>query len=546
MKMKRWLKSILVVAMVIAMISGCSQTTSDEDLYNGEASDANGSKGDVTVNDSNGDTAKNKSNAGYKYEGALKFSGFETDFEVAYDEIFSKEATEVLVKHVSSTGEEAENTVKGVLLETLLQEQGLSQKDFATLRMVAGDGYAIDVTSEILMDKDIILAYEFDGQPLDEKKQPLRVAIDDVRSMFFVSNLAEIVAVSVDAEEAKVEVSEMILLETAVAGLDKEPFTYYESEDEAVFAADLIQAYVDETTQAVEFVASDGFEKSEDFNVVNDGFIKVTGDKAPLFTGKDLPIGMNVKYIMEMEVAETSFVSVMSALDVLEKRTVQGIEGVALEQLIGLSSIDGSTFTMMADDDYSVEMTKEDLMKGIAYLDEDSGKVRLKFEEGMPKNYSVKNLLRITASGEVTGKVDKEASDQASDAMTLSEWTITFDGLSDGSFDLTSEKAGRKLELVDLHTEHMKNDVKKPIDWQGYRLLDVLEFLHVESFEAVELTAGDGFSATLTRDQVDGETLLAVVQNGQALMEDDNKVQLVQNTEFASTWVKGLVKITVK
>jgi hypothetical protein len=45
---------------------------------------------------------------------------------------------------------------------------------------------------------------------------------------------------------------------------------------------------------------------------------------------------------------------------------------------------------------------------------------------------------------------------------------------------------------------------------------------------------------------VDGETILAVVKDGEAMTEEDNLVQLVQNTEFATTWVKGVARITVK
>lgn len=543
MRLRKVLSMMLLVVMVGMMMTGCKKTATD-DVY---SNDENISTDATEKNEAAKATTETSSNSDYNYEGSLKLTGFATDFEVAYNDIFAMEPVETTVHHVSSSGEEFESTVKGILLETLLETQGVSQKDFSSIRLIAGDGYAIDVTADILKEKDIILAYEFDGEGLEEKQQPIRAAIDDVRSMFYVSNLSEIAAVSAEATSEEVNVNKVVLIETAVEGLDQTDFTYYDSEDKMVMASDLIAAHVEGTTVNVAFVAADGFEKSEDFGVVNEGYLKITGDDAPLFTGKDLPKGMNVKLVAKMTIAETSFISVNAAMEMLEKKTVDGQEGIPLDQFVEFAGIDGTSFSLVANDGYSSEVQKEELVNGIIYIDDKSGTARTKFTEDMPKNYGVKYLETIIANGAVTVTSEVTVSgDETSSDLALGEWVISFDGLSDGSFDLSSEKAGRKLTLVPLHTEHTKNDEKQLNDWEGYKVLDVLDFLHVESFESLVITASDGFEASLTKEQVDDETILAVVKNGEALTDADNMVQLVQNTEFASTWIKGVAKITVK
>ncbi len=74
----------------------------------------------------------------------------------------------------------------------------------------------------------------------------------------------------------------------------------------------------------------------------------------------------------------------------------------------------------------------------------------------------------------------------------------------------------------------------------------MLSFLKVKEFNALVITASDGFEIELSKEQIDDETILAVVKNGEPLTDTDNLVQLVQNTEFSSSWVKGVSKITVK
>lgn len=534
--MSKQLKKMFVLLMICTMLMAGCQSATDKAA---EASAPTEASEQASANDV------------LHYEGSLSFTGIAEPFEVSYDDIYAMPAVEASVHNVSSSGEEADDDVKGVLLETILAEHGMTQKDFSAIRLIAGDGYAIDVTADILNSKDIILAYEFDGAPLEEKQMPLRAAIDDVRSMYYVSNLVEIAAISDNAEVTESVPAKLVLLETAYAsGIEKESFTYYESEDESVLMSDLVDAYVTEGKGIPAFKANDGFEKSEDYDVVYSGYLKITGEDAPLFTGKDLPKGMNVKSVMTLGIGDTTFVSVGSALAYGQMNsTVGDVEGIKITDVLAAAGIKGDVFKFSDNTGYEVEITKEELASGILRLSDD-GTAAAKFDESMPKKYNVKNLLTIEALAVATDSAADAAeatgTAEATDATAaLPEWTVTFDGLSDGSFDLTSEKAARKLTLVSLHTENTKNDEKKPNDWEGYRVLEILDFLHVEDFNALVITAGDGYEVELPKDQIDDETIFAVIKNGEPV-KTENLVQFVQNTEFSTTWVKGVVKITIK
>jgi hypothetical protein len=531
---KKWKSGFslgLVVLMVLMVFGGCAASETSES-----------SESPATVE------------AGYHYAGDLMVTGEGVSFAIAYDDIYQREAVTREVKNISSSGEESVNQVKGIVLGDLLEEHGLSQGDYSSMRFTAADGYAIDVPHEILAEKEIILAYEFDGEALGEKKMPLRVAIDDVRSMYYVSNLASIEFFSETVEEAVVESNDrkIVFIETASQGIPSEVYTYYENEDQAIMMKDLLATFVDVDFTKVEFVASDGFEKIESADVANQAYLKITGEEAPLFTGIDLPKGMNVKSVTVMDAANVSFVSAEQAKQLLGEFTTNDSVGVCLEQVVELTGLEGEYFVLASNDGYAVEVTKSALKDAVVYVNND-GTNTVKFDAKYPKNTKVKNLLTITI-GDGTNAIVVEtdetaAGTDAEDAEAVvqsAEWEIEFDGLADGAFVLSSSKAERKLERVALHTERIKNDEVKPEDWEGYRLIDALDFLHVESFNELTITSADGYEVVLTAEQVDEETILAIVKNGEALSESDNLVQMVQNTEFSTTWVKGVAKITVK
>ncbi|WP_461204699.1 molybdopterin-dependent oxidoreductase [Clostridium sp. DL1XJH146] len=517
-KLKMRVVAMLVVALSIFMLTGCGSTSN---------------------NASNGDAS-----GSYTYEGSLKLTGLDEDFEVAYNDIYAMETVTEHMKNLTSAGETQETDVTGVKLDDILASKEISQKDFSTIRLIAGDGYSIDVPMDIISEKDIVLAFEFDGEGLDEKTQPIRAAINDVRTMYWTSNLVEINFVKGDG--ASVENSEgpskIVFLETATKGLTEEDYTYYDSDDKAIKVDDLFKEYIPDATSDVNFVAADGFEKSEKIDVLLQGYIKTTGENVPLFLSPDLPKGMQVKDILVLTCDDTSFVSAAKSLEKFTARDARKKTGVALDELVEAAGLNGGSYTITASDGYSTEVTSEDLLKGIIY--EEEGQYSVKFTEDMPKSTNIKDVLSIEiATGSEETSTEEKSAD---DAAASTSWEITFEGLSDGSFALGSDKAASKLTLTSIEaTKTSKSGEESVQAWDGYKVLDALEFLHVEDFTSLKVVASDGYEAEFTKSEVDDSMILGITVDGENLSEDDNLVQLVSKNLASNKWVKGVSKIIV-
>lgn len=532
--MSKYLKLLGLLLVLGLLVVGCTKdkeavVTEDETVSATQEDDTEGLDQDTE------DEAVTLS-----YDGELILSGLGTDSLVAFNDIYAMESVTQNVHHISSTGEESDDQVTGVLLDTVLAEFGVEQRDFASIRLVAGDGYEITVPSEVIANHDIILAYKFNGEDLEENKMPLRAAIDGVRSMYFVSNLKEIAFLDEEVEDSKYN-NPVVMLETAVLSLEAEEYVYYDSSDLAVTVADLLASVSCTSEGDVHFLAADGLQKTETMAVFSSGYIKFTGEDAPLFIDPDLPKGMYIKSIMKAEASDKTFVSVASALVALGETVIEDKTGVAMVDFFKKLGIESGGYILTAIDGYQVEISKEDSQDGIFYIHDETGRVGMKFTEEYEKAYNMKDILTI----EVVSEDEADIDSANSDAPTGLEWTITFDGLADGSFDMTSERAERKLELVELSTERTKNDEKISEDWTGYRILDMLEFLHVEDFSSLILVANDGYEVEIQVGDIDRDSIIAVTKNGEPI-DEEFKVQFVQNTEFSTTWVKGLATVIVK
>ncbi len=556
-KMNRLLSVMLVFVMLIG--ASCTGNVSDDTYGSDQVGDSQGTNPDGSggSDESGGqgnedaDTKDKDTDSMSSEEASILIKGLGTSVEVKLSDIVKLTSVTRQVKSLSSDGEEANDEVQGFLLTEVLSSIGQSMDGVKTIRFTAGDGYAITVPSDIVESKEILLANVWNGQDLIQREQPLRVAIDDVRSMYFVSNLVEIELkdgdeTGDDESGSDMEVTnELILMETAITTLPSEEYLYYDSPDQAVKVADLIEAFDLPLVDEVAFVASDGYAKTEEFEVVQDCYIKFTGDEAPLFTSHDLPYGMIIKYVMTMGFDHKVLVSLDSALDTMEVSEIGGFSGVNAFDLIKSGGLETDYYLLVASDGYSIQVSKATLSSGVAYID-DKGSVSVTFASDNLDKSVLKSLLSVSSGDGSSLKTFQVSDDKQadSDGETLG-WTIVFDGLDDGAFDMTSDRAERKLERVELHTERMKDDIIYPEDWEGYRLNDILSFLRVESYESLILIAEDGYEIVLTSDQVDDETIFAVMKNGDAI-SGGNPVQLVQNTEFATTWIRNVVKVIVQ
>lgn len=298
------------------------------------------------------------------------------------------------MESITSSGEIKKKKVKGIPLESLLKLYEASQKNYGGVRFVAGDSYSIVVPKEILEKRQILLAYEVDDTPLDEKALPLMSAIPDERSMYWVKNLVEIELL----EEEQSTINKIVFIETATASLEQEDYTYYESVDKAVKTTELLKAFSEDSDKkGVYLKAVDGLEKEEDIKVFESGYIKITGKDIPLFLSPDLPKGMHVKNILHFTYGDTTYLSLNQALNAFEKKVVEDNEGIPLKSLfkeVGL--INGDKYLCTAEDGYEIEVSADDIEKGLIYPRKKGG-FTLMFE-GMSKNTKIKGILKIEAA----------------------------------------------------------------------------------------------------------------------------------------------------
>jgi hypothetical protein len=312
--------------------------------------------------------------------------------DVFISDIMKLPSFEKEVVSVNSAGNENRFTVKGALLSDILKTLGKDQKTLSSIRLVAGDGYMMEVPSEVLAIRDIIIAYEMDGQPLEEKTRPARVIIPEERAMFWVRNLIKIEIL--EAREA-LALSTLFILETAIQNIEQHDYTYYESLDKAIVAGDLFKDMViNGSGDTVYMKAVDGLEKNEKVEVFKKGYIKFTGVEAPAFVSPDIPKGMYVKDILWLSKGDIGYFSFERGLDYLSLNKIEDREGIRLQEIFQeVFMVDSEVYLFTAADGYVVEINKEDISKGILFL-RDSGEVSVMFE-GLPRNTTVRDLLSI-------------------------------------------------------------------------------------------------------------------------------------------------------
>lgn len=357
---------ILLVGFLVFSLSGCSSSND----VNTESSNLNSNDETLTIVGLNNEVV-----------------------EIPVSEVKEYPSVTRNMESITSSGEVKNAEVTGVLLDELLNKNNISLEDAGGLRFIAGDGYSIEVPKEIFRDNDIVIAYEYNGEPLDEKSKPFIVTIDKVRSMYWVRNL---VKVELLKDSGEVSISSIVFIEGAITKLPQEDYTYYESVDKAVKVEDLLNEVNLEKANGVFIKAKDGLEKNEDLEVFNKGYIKVTGKDNPVFLSPDLPKGMHVKGILYFNVADKSFFSYESGKEYFDVVESGGTSGISLKDIIkeiGLK--DALKYKITAVDGYEVEISVSDIDKGIVY-ERDEGELGVVFD-GLPKNTTVKGLLSIEA-----------------------------------------------------------------------------------------------------------------------------------------------------
>lgn len=286
---------------------------------------------------------------------------------------------------VNASGESTPTVCTGVLLETILAECGVSQKDYGSIIITASDGYAIEMPADVLQKRDIIIAYKVNGESCD-----LRSVVPDERAMYWVKFIEKIELMNRTVE---VPVKQVFMLETLLEDLEKTDYKYKESMDTAVSMADLLEA-VGEKNDFIDLAGTDGWSKAEKWELAQAQYLKITGEEAPMFVGPDLPEGMRLKKTLSIQSGENCVIGVEMAM---EKQAIATGKGIKLSDLLKESGIgDAASYVLTAKDGYTATIKAADMAKGMVTVED--GIIVARFE-GLEKSTTVKQLLSITLEG---------------------------------------------------------------------------------------------------------------------------------------------------
>lgn len=131
-------------------------------------------------------------------------------------------------------------------------------------------------------------------------------------------------------------------------------------------------------------------------------------------------------------------------------------------------------------------------------------------------------------------------------AAEIPEFNITIEVVGEDPVEITNKDAA-EIGISDMQAAIKDGDVLLEVDtWTGIRLVDLLDYLGVESFTVISVEAADGYSQELEPDRIDEQGCgLAWMVNGELLEEDSGPIQLVNHGRGSKWWIKQVARITV-
>ncbi|MDR1802433.1 MAG: FMN-binding protein [Treponema sp.] len=319
--------------------------------------------------------------------GLITFTGLPDGREAVYSgaQLMDMPSVTVDAQSVNASGTVSDVRATGVLLETVLRTLGVSQRDFESIIVTATDGYSIEYPKDVLYNRDIILAWEVNGDP-----QSPRTVVPGERAMYWVKFLSTFELKG----EVKIEnVYTIDILETMVAQIPGEDYKYYDSVDKAVPISAIFEKYIGSKADFVTLRSIDSWGKNDRYDTVAAQFIKYTGEFAPMFIGPALPEGMRLKNTLSMQIGGEFIARVEMAM-LMEN--ISAGDGLPVTALFAISHmIDAPAYTFEGVDGYRVSIDRADISKGVLTVTD--GVVAARFD-GLARNTSVRGLLYIKAN----------------------------------------------------------------------------------------------------------------------------------------------------
>lgn len=289
----------------------------------------------------------------------------EQDFEITLADLKQLPTITKRAEAQRSNGEMVKVEATGPLLDTFLEQYGKTQKDFSRVRFTAKDKYSIAVPADVLANRQIILSYLSEGQPLADEMQPVRVIVPGERAMYWVMNLVRIEFETGGDQEPP---NKVVFLETAAESLPQQDYEESDSIGKAVKTSDLIAGYADINDSSVTNVfmkASDGLQKNETRANFLSAFIKITGPESPKFLAPQFPQGMHIRGLLYVIYGRTAVFSYTEGIDSLPKMVEEGQEGIAFSQVFKQTGLTGgNSYKFTSAGGKSIVLTSNDLGSG--------------------------------------------------------------------------------------------------------------------------------------------------------------------------------------
>ncbi|MCL2107166.1 MAG: FMN-binding protein [Oscillospiraceae bacterium] len=212
------------------------------------------------------------------------------------------ELTELDTVSINSRGTEKPVHAKGVLLETILQRAGASLQDYACATVTATDGYEILIPESVLRGRDILLAFEINGEAIEP-----RAVVPEERAMYWVKFISEIALEKETGGGPAPEELRVVSLRGLISQLrgQAEDYKYYDAACRAI-PLELLLARLDtDKNGLVTIVSADGLEKTEKYDTFAAQLLLIEGSEyAPMYIGPNLPEGMRVKNVSSIQVGD--------------------------------------------------------------------------------------------------------------------------------------------------------------------------------------------------------------------------------------------------
>jgi hypothetical protein len=336
----------------------------------------------------------------------LVITGDNVEFSLSAKEVTDMNPETMSVSCITSSGEIITGDITGVRLDTLLLPNNIEQRNYNKIRLFAADGYSIIVPAEIVKTKDIYIIWEYNNEPLQELHYPIRAAIADERSMYWVYQLSGIelikdeMSTSENDDMLALSIRKIVFMETAITLLESLDYTYNDSVDKAVSVDSLLTRFnLSVNSNGVTMYAMDNFDKAEKLDIFKKGYIKYTGEDSPIFIAPDMPKGMQVKHILWLKNGDTVYLNERMAFDKYKNvlttlLNMKSVPLVEIEKLLNLT--EAKHYMLVASDGHIEKINRETFLTAELFMDE-AGLYGISLKS-MEKLQIIKNVISIEIS----------------------------------------------------------------------------------------------------------------------------------------------------